>query len=301
MRQEDVLAGNKDETIDRKIVGSGCLDTLSKYHFFDALYPKKVLPKKNGLRKIAQCLEKLLDSGSPDQKYLIEVYVWSRLFRPRGYNKKDKRTWDYTNDDHDLFRRFIRRWFESESERFIFRAMHDEEPERCHGRLSKLGQKKGRGGRPRAQETPVQKSPKKRIPQEIKDAALQRARVESWTSTQLVAHLCEVYKMELGDRQARRWLEKDGINQPPHRPASTAKQEADIAIHVDSSEPAQTLENKESEPCKIKTIRPSITVCILHPLASTIRWDFVRLTITRVNYGVSFFVTQLFCYRIRAP
>ena len=190
-------------------VGSGSLKELEKHNFFDN--PDK-LPKGCYFAWLRKVIIKELQNIPSGMKLLVKVHSLDRLFRPLPFDAKKPETWEYTEEDHDMFDRYVNTCFGDWAKDIVFVPLNKGTALDIRRLQSAIGQENGKGGRP----STIQKS--YRVKPFLNDKAVELAKNNKWNARQIADYFYQRHKRRITDRAIRGWLQEAGVAAPKGRP-----------------------------------------------------------------------------------
>lgn len=176
-----------------------------------------------------------LEMATPGKTLYIVFCTKARLMRPTGFDKHDKKTWDYTKTDFELFVCWFNYCFGSRSKDIIFVMLHIGTPAEDRGfetRLSMIYKKK-MGGRPAGRKRSGSKG-KKYFKKFLLEPAVWLAKFEGLNARQVMARLKEEYAITIPERTVQSWLNENGCSSPRGRPKGSTKKKRPFATDYSS-------------------------------------------------------------------
>lgn len=239
LREAHARLGISAQFIEAHKTGSGSIKIL--YDFFDS--HDLNLARLGGT--YWEFLEKKLREGlKPDKKLYAVFCTRSRMMRPLGFNTRKKSTWEYTEDDYQIFNRWLVLCFDERATDIIFAflslgtAIEDRIFEIDLGKLYSGNL----GGRPKKFDFATSKG-RTQFRKMLEEKAIELRLSREWDAADIEEYFERKWKGEAAKYLRRRraielWLKKAGCPAPPGR----RKKEAvtDIAVREISNLPEKS-------------------------------------------------------------
>jgi len=170
-----------------------------------------------------------LNNISEGQTLYIVFCTIDRIMRPLGFKQSDPSTWGYSDDDFDLFTRWLEHCFGRRCDDIKFVTLRNGTPNENHGYLTQSGKihRGNPGGRP---PTKKRESLKGRIhcKKELQGEAICLANLAQMNAKQILNLFKEKYQVTLTVRTIQIWLKEKNASKSPGRPQGSKKSESAI-------------------------------------------------------------------------
>lgn len=162
-----------------------------------------------------------LDQTAPGKTLYLVFCTRSRLMRPPGFDTRKKTTWDYDQDDFEIFERWLVHCFGERAKDIVFAFLFLGTPTEDRAYEIKIGKDywKNPGGRPKKISIPDRRRFRESLELEAVDLRLSTG----MNGCQIFRYFKQKYKGKeaaylVKEREIQVWLEDAGCSAKPGRP-----------------------------------------------------------------------------------